>query len=414
MIRFLKSRLKAQFLSLVSFSFLAVGEPLFWLMGRRRGPAPKLSEMQSILVLRFDQIGDVVMTIPLLRELKKNSPRAHITVVVKPEIRDLILSCPYADEVLTFDWHLSKRSEDYKRRIRAFKFCATSLWHRRFDLAVIPRWDADWYCQTFVAYFSGARRRIGYSEDVDSIKKVHNHGYDRLLTQALHQKSPKHEVERSLDILRELGGIVGETHLEIWSNPTDDTWAQTWLNGKIAGNVPLIAFGPFVGNSILKKWPHTSFAALGCWLLSISGGRILVLGGFGDRTQAQQICDKIGPGAENLAGSCSLSQTVALLKRCALYIGDDSGPMHLASASGIPVIALFGPSCPHRFSPWTQKKQVLWKQLPCSPCSTAGAGENHADCCTVCLFPEPLCVQSITVGEVRAAVEKTGLFAAHL
>ena len=411
MIRLLKSQLKAWFLSLVSLGFLVIGEPLFWLMGQRRGTASELPKMKHILVLRFDQIGDVVLTIPLLRELQKNSPGAHITVVVKPEIYDLISLCPYADEVLTFDWHLSKRSQDYKRRLRAFKFCAAHLWHHKFDIAIIPRWDVDWYCQTFIAYFSGARRRVGYSEDVNLIKRIHNHGYDRLLTQFLHQKLVEHEVKRSLDILREIGGTATETHLEVWSAPADDNWAQTWLDETTNENGPLIAFGPFVGNSALKQWPHPNFAALGRWLLAAYGGRILLLGGSGDRTRAQRICDEIGQGAENMAGSCSLPQTIALLKRCSLYVGDDSGPMHLASAAGIPVVALFGPSCPHRFSPWTSRKQLLWKQLPCSPCSVAGTGENHADCCTVCIFPEPLCIQSITVEEVQEAIKRTGFFA---
>ena len=376
-IRSLKSGLKALFLSFVSLSTLALGEPFFGLLGMRRGAAalPKLTEYQRILVLRFDQIGDVVMTIPLLRELKRNAPQAQITLVVKPEIKDLVSACPYVDEVLTFDWHIPKRSLEYRRRLLALKFCFTHLWRRRFDLAIIPRWDADWYSQTFLAYASGARRRIGYSEDVDPIKQVHNHGYDRLMTQTLHRRAVTHEVERSLDILREMGGTVTVFGLELWTTASEDDWAQDWLQeNQITEDQPLFALGPFAGNSTLKKWPMQNFAALGRWLRDISGGRILIVGGLGNEKEAQRLCAEIGAGAFTQAGQCSLPQTVALLKRCALYLGDDSGPMHLASAVGIPVIALFGPSCPHRFGPWTPKKQVLWKQLPCSPCSV----ENDA------------------------------------
>lgn len=414
----LKSKGKALFLSLVSAACLAAGEPVFRLRGMRRGAGRTLPEMRRILVVRLDQIGDVVLTLPLLRELKRNAPLSRITLVVKPELRDLALSCPDIDEVLTFDWHLARRSQDYKRRLRAVKFCIVHLWPRRFDLAIVPRWDADWYCQTFIAYFSGAPQRIGYSEAVDPVKRIHNHSYDRLLTQCLPQKSVAHEAERNLDILRALGGTAAGTSLAACSAAADDDWAQAWLDeNAVDENAvsarPLIALGPFAGNSVLKQWPVSRFAALGRRLVA-GGGAVVVVGGGGDREQAERICAEIGPGAVSLAGAASLPQTAALLRRCSLFVGDDSGPMHLAAAAGIPVIGLFGPSCPHRFSPWTPKKQVLWHPLPCSPCSVVKAGENHADCCTVCIFPEPLCIQSITVEEVEAAVRKTALFAGRL
>ncbi len=411
MTRRLKSSLKALFLALVSAGTLALGEPLFWLMGRRRKAQPALADMRRILVVRLDQIGDFVLTTPFLRELKRCAPLARITLVVKPELAELALTLPDIDEVLTFDWHIARRSEDLGRRWRAVRFCVAHLWPRRFDLAIVPRWDADWYCQTFLAYFSGAQRRIGYSEDVDPIKRIHNHGYDRLLTQTLHEKSVAHEVERSVEILRALGGTIAETSLPNVSDAAADAWASAWVTGsEIPANAPLIALGPFAGNSVLKQWPLPSFATLGRRLIA-GGARLVVVGGPGDREQAERLCAEIGPSALVLTGA-SLPQTAALLRRCTLFVGNDSGPMHLAAATGIPVVALFGPSCPHRFRPWTPKAEVVWHQLPCNPCARAEAGENHADCCTVCIFPEPRCIQSITVEEVQAAIERTEVLAA--
>ena len=404
MIRFLKRNLNTLFHHLISLSSLVVGEPLFRLRGMRRGISlPELSQLGQILVIRLDQIGDFVMTTPLLRELRKNAPQARITLIVKPELHSLASACPYVDEVLTFNSHTSTRFLDIRRPSRALKFCVTHLWQRRFNLAIIPRWDGDWYYQTFLAYFSGSRWRIGYSEDVTPIKQIHNRGYDRLLTHALHRNILTHEVERNLAILQELGGTVRQTEAEIWSTAADDLWAQNWLEArnKPAGR-PWIAVGPFAGNSVLKRWPLQRFAQLGRWLISVSGGHILILGGAGDQAEAHQLCVDIGARTSNAVGQCSLPQTIALLKHCSLYIGVDSGPMHLASAVGIPVIALFGPSCPHRFQPWTPKKQVLWTQLPCSPCKI----QDHADCCTVCIFAQPHCIQSITVEEVQEAVKK--------
>ncbi len=406
MIRLVKKTLNSLFHHLISFSVLAVGEPLFRLLGMRRGISqPELSQVGQILVLRHDQIGDFVMTTPMLRELRNNAPQAQITLIVKPELYALASACPYIDEVLTFDWHTPTRFLDLRRPARALVFCVSRLWRHRFDLAIIPRWDGDWYYQTFLAYFSGSRWRIGYSEGVNPVKQVHNRGYDRLLTQVLHQSMLSHEVERNLAVLRELGGAVRKTNVEVWSTPADDLWAENWLRDRnTASDRPLIVFGPFAGNNVLKKWPLQNFAQLGQWLANNSGGHIVIVGGRGDQDQAQEICEEIGAKASNAASQCSLPQTISLLKRCSLYIGVDSGPMHLASAVGVPIIALFGPSCPHRFQPWTPKKQVLWNQLACSPCKA----QDHADCCTVCIFAQPHCIQSITVEEVQEAVKKAG------
>jgi len=405
MLRTLGNRIKGLLRFFVSISFtLTVGERFFRLLGMRpSGSLPELPYLQQILILRLDQIGDVVMTSALLRELRKNAPQARITLVVKPELRELVAACPYIDELLTFDCRTPKQFPELWRRSRALVFCLSHLWGRRFDLAIIPRWDVDSYYQTFLAYLSGASWRIGYSENINPIKQQLNLGYDRLLTHPIEEKTLLHEVERDLNILRALGGQVINEGLEIWTSPADEVYAQNQFDKmEAAGGGPVFALGPFVGGSSLKRWPLQDFVALGQWLQKTHGGSILILGRGEDQSEAQYLCKEIGCGAFSLAGQCSLPQTVALLKRCILYIGDDSGPMHLASAVGMPVIALFGPSCPHRFGPWTSNKQVLWKQLPCSPCVI----NNHVDCCSVCIFPQPQCIQSITLAEVQEAFEK--------
>ena len=100
------------------------------------------------------------------------------------------------------------------------------LWSRRFDLALVPRWDADHYHATFIAYFSGAPWRVGYSEKVIEHKYRVNRGFDRLLIHALEDGVLKHEVERSLDVLRLLGGKVQEDRPELWVGEADDAFAE--------------------------------------------------------------------------------------------------------------------------------------------------------------------------------------------
>src|SRR5512141_888224 len=117
-----------------------------------------------MLVVRLDEIGDVVLMSAFLRELRRNASDASITLVVKPGTRELVERCPYVNEVLPFDWGASGRMATLRLRARAAAMARKELWPRRFDLALHPRWDADYYQASFLTYFSGAATRVGYSE----------------------------------------------------------------------------------------------------------------------------------------------------------------------------------------------------------------------------------------------------------
>jgi heptosyltransferase-2 len=141
------------------------GEPFFKLMGMRRNKHDlNLAQVEKVLIVRLDEIGDVVMTTPFLRELRRNLPDAWITLVVKPAVYNLVERCPYVNEVLVYDWNTKHRLlKPLQRHWRALQLAWKHLWKRRFDLAILPRWDVDSYHGSFVLYFSGAPWRVGYS-----------------------------------------------------------------------------------------------------------------------------------------------------------------------------------------------------------------------------------------------------------
>jgi ADP-heptose:LPS heptosyltransferase len=103
----------------------------------------------------------------------------------------------------------------------------------------------------------------------------------------------------------------------------------------------------------------------------------------------------------NVVGKTTLRQTAALLKRCHLYVGNDTGAMHVAAAMDTPVVALFGSSCRHRFGPWGKGQAVLGPELACGPCIQA----HHLDRCVHCIFDRPHCMLDITVEQVQRVVE---------
>jgi ADP-heptose:LPS heptosyltransferase len=396
------ARRLARFLTSPHVTFL-IGEPALWLLdmrGRRR--KNDLSQVNQVLVVRLDEIGDVVLTTPFLRELRRNLPNAWITLLVKPAVHNLVELCPYANEVLTYDWSFSGDLTPLQRHWRVLRLAYCYLWPRHFDLAIVPRWDVDYYHATFVAYFSGARWRVGYSENVNEYKKQINGSFDRLFTHVLNDKTLRHEVEHNLDVIRFLGGTVQEQWLEMWSGEEDEAFVERVL--KSHGVYPedlLIAFAPGA-SAPTKMWPLPNFIEIGAWLKREYHARIVVVGGRGEEPLGQEIQWQLGDTAINVIGYTTLRQAGALLKGCHLYVGNCTGPLHLAAAAGVPVVEI---SChpvggsslhwnsPSRFGPWGVPHRVLQPEKTLEPC------------CEMCTVTQAHCIRCVTVERVKAAIE---------
>lgn len=393
------SRVAVRVLAVHTALIFLVGTFIFRLLGRGPDSATEGATPKAILVVRLDEIGDMVMTTPFLRELRLLYPDTFITLVVKPGIAALFELCPYVNEVLTFNQSGRSLERPFVLPVRALQFVIRSLWHRRYDIALLPRWDADYYYATFLAFFSGAPRRVGFSEKVIGRKSLVNQGYDCLLTERLIDEAPRSEIAHSLKMLHTLGSIKADDRQELWISTSDRVFAAQYLAETKRESDLLIGMGPSGGHSVLKQWPLENFAELGRRLHERYGATLLLFGGPGEQAMGQTLAGQIGPSALNSIGETSLRQTAALMELCQVYIGNDSGPTHMAAAMGIPVVAIFGSSCRHRFQPGG-KTSLVWRELPCSPCQVSG----HEDRCHVCIYGAPLCLTQITVEEVENAV----------
>ncbi len=381
----------------------AVGRPLYFLAGRRAHRQVSLKRARAILVVRLGEIGDTVLTTPFLRELRRNAPGAWITVVVKPEVLNLVELCPYVNEIVTFDWRVSGRAGTLKRHARALVLAATRLWRRRFDLALLPRWDVDYYHATYLTYFSGAARRVGYSEHVFQPKEQLNAGLDGLLTDVIDHRGAKHEVERNLDVLRFLGANVSDDHLEIWLDEEDRSFAQRVCAGEgIGPHDVVIALAPGAG-ALKRCWPIERFVELGRVLVREYDARLAVVGGPEDRHLGRQLESGLGPAVLDLAGRTSLRETAAVLERCQLAVSTDSAPMHLAAAAGSAVVEI---SChpragdtehynsPVRLHPWGVPYAVLQPEHAVGGCRDS------------CGSSGPHCILEIQPDQVLEAVRR--------
>jgi ADP-heptose:LPS heptosyltransferase len=378
----------------------AVTGPLLYGGVRTAASDIPIQDAGSILVVRLDAIGDLVLMSPFLRELRRLNPNAWITLVVDARFVNLVELCPFINEVLAFEPRRRFGFGKLELHIRALRLARQHLWQRQFDLALLPRWDIDYFHSAFVAYFSGALCRVGYSENVIPLKQQHDRGLDILFTRTLDDRTSKHDVERNLDFLGEVGGMIADDRLELWLSDDDRETARAALTSRgVTGNDLLVGIAPGAGHP-KRVWPLCRFIDVGRFLQQECGARLLIIGGPEDRESALQLQENLGTSAVSFAGEMTFRQTGALLEHVPLVVANDSAPMHLAAAAGAAVVDI---SChptsgdplhsnsPVRFHPWVEEYAVLQPPQAAEPC-TCG-----------CEWHEAHCILGISVASVREA-----------
>jgi ADP-heptose:LPS heptosyltransferase len=344
----------------------ALFEPLLAARGLRRR-TPTLSNARRILVVRLDRIGDFVLSTPFLRALRLACPQADISLVVSPAVYPLARSCPHVSRTLPFD--AGEPGKRLYRRWKTLTFARRYLWPLRCEWALLPRWDFDIWNGNFLAYFSGAPRRAGYPEGVSAIKASANKGADGLLTDCVRlDVAHRHEVLRNLGLLEGLGLSPGSPPLELWPTAQDERDADECLaQCGVQPRHRMLAVAPGSWEE-RKQWPLASYARLLDVLGRDADARCLILGGSEDRDLGQRLCEERAPAVVNLAGRLSLGGTAALLGRCVLYIGNDTGPKHMAAARGVPVVEIsahpedgdpWNALSPRRFGAWQVPSRAL-------------------------------------------------------
>lgn len=391
----------SSFIALLIFPIFYEG--FFLLSGRRRKSSKtKAHQLRKVLVIQPADIGDIILTSPFLRELRRFLPHAWIVLIIQPRMFNLVEKCPYVDEVLLFNWRAVKNWKTAFRGhilwwLQAIWITMRSLWKHHLDIAISLRWNND-PCKAaslILMHTSGAPQRIAYIDAPDSHKLYSLKDVNRLITQGPVRRFPKHEIELQLDILHFLGANPVDTKLEVWTSQEDERFARDVLNKYgIKDTDLLIAFAPGATWSY-RRWPTNRFIELGIWLQKSYKAYILIIAGKSERGLGVQV--EQGLQSErtiNLTGKTTLREMASVFKYCKLFVGNDSGPMHVAAAVGVSVVGLFGPGEYERFKPWGTNHEVIHLGLSCNPCS-----EN-------CLFNEPYCIKGITVSQVKRILSK--------
>lgn len=342
-------------------------------------------DAREILVVALAEAGDMVLLSVFLRGLRRLAPAARVTLVCLPSARVLYEASPDVDEVITYDAVAPRvlRPLLLPRRARAF---ARRQLARRFDLAIVPRWDTDHHLASLVALHSRAPRRLWHGERAYARKATLNAGFDTLFTDVVRSTDVAHEVERHLVMLHAMGAAAPSPELGLALTDDDRRRAADAL-ASIDATKPLIAFG--IGAAHPKRrWPVARFAEVGRALQRAHDARIVVVGGPADGPPQHDLLGELGASALGLAGPLTLRESAAVLARCRLFVGSDSAPMHLAAAMGVPCVEI---SChptggdplhnnaPERFAPWGVPSRIVRPAAAVPPC-TAQCDADVAHC----------------------------------
>ncbi len=351
---------------------------------------------KRLLIIKLISVGDVLFTTPAVRALRLGFPRAHLTYLVGSWSKGVIEDNPNLNEVIVYD--APRHSSDRWRAWLSTLSCLRRLRRKRFDLAVIFHRTSF---AGLLALLAGIPNRVGFDY----------HGQGRFLTRKVAYEVGKHEVDRYLDVVRCLGlspaGLW--TEMQVGDNERDYASELLRANGLKPGD-KMVAVLPGGGKNPgtfmpTKRWPADRFARLIDEMVRRFQVKVLLVGGPGDEEVINDVISQIQSPAVNLVGKTTFKQLAAVLQRCQLFIGGDSGPLHIAAAVGTSTVGIFGPSDPRLVAPRGKQHLAIWKHVPCSPCyrpDTVTGGQDFSSC-----FEGSLeCMKEITVNDVLQGVHR--------
>ncbi len=355
----------------------------------------------SFIIFRLDSLGDVVMTTPLFRELKRAHPESHCTVVVQGAYKSLLVTNPQIDEVLTLPriepaW----LPQGAKRLLSAALFYWTRLRKRSFDYAISPRWDVDEHLATWLCLLTNAAARVSYSEKTTPAKQRINCGFDGAFDLCLAPGPVQHETLRNVAIAEALGGRAAEARPEVRLTERDRRSAARLL-ANVSDSARLVAIG-IGARSPGRRWPLERYAAAANLLARQQPIQTVILCSPGERAEAQRLARALDSAPISVIGA-PLREVCAVLERCDLFLGNDSGCAHLAAAMNCRTIVISRHprdgdpnhfNSPLRFAPRCVQSRVL------QPASGLGG------CKAACVVVEPHCITGVSVEEVVTAAHE--------
>lgn len=346
----------------------------------------------NIAVISIAGIGNTLLATPAIKLLRDSLPESKITLIVsKSACCEILKNSPYIDEIVVFD------NKDITRKFFSSLALLLTLRKRKFDasLTVYPSNRIEYNLFAFLIH---AKRRITHSYPV---------GRFRTLAFLQNVKVPsvyaRHDVEQNLALLEPLGIAISKIQGNLLISIADDDmkYAQDFLiSHNITENEIIIGMHPGSGEQNAKRWEEDKFAELGDALFKRYVARVLVFGAKDEQPIKKEIFSLMKNKPILVDGT--LSQTAAIIAHCKLFISNDSGLMHVATAMEVPTIGIFGPTDLTRTRPWGNKHIAFRMEMDCSPCLKYPhfSTNSHIKC------QEVKCLKKVTADKVLEVADR--------
>ncbi len=332
--------------------------------------------IKRIVVRGPNWIGDAVMSEPALSAVRKLFPQAELTLLVKPAVAELFTGHPDVSHILVYDDCGQHAGLTGKWRL------ANALRRGRFDLAILFQ---NAFEAALLAFLAGIPRRYGYATD----------GRRLLLSDPIPRPGRaaiSHQVHYYLEMLRPLGCEEdAKSPRLVLFREEEAAMAKRLTESGVSGAELLIGLNPGSTYGGAKRWLPERFAETADRLAGQSGAKVLIVGARGEETLARAIAEKIQARTVVLSGQTSVRELMAAVKRCAVFVTNDTGPMHIAAAFGVPVVAVFGPTDWRTTAPFGTGHTLVRQPVDCSPCLLRECPIDHR------------CMTRVTVDEVYHA-----------
>lgn len=307
---------------------------------------------QNILVIDFGQLGDVVLSLPALRAIRKKFSRAKITIALGKPGADVIKLSGYANDTLVVDRVALRDGFKPLSLFRMFEL-VKEVRRRKFDFVI----DLHSLSETnLLGFLSGAPKRLYSRRHGRSLEYLANF-QPRPPAEA--ENSERHLVDRYLDVLIPLGIKEADRIPHLKTGKVDDATIEEILRkARVAPGTPLVGLFPGAGHPG-RRWPLEKFADLADYLIRNDGVRVLVFAGPEERPLVHEIRSGF-PSTTLIFDKLTIPQLAAALARLAVFVSNDTGPMHIAVAVGTPVVALLDRPTPNSFVPIEDHHRVMY------------------------------------------------------
>jgi ADP-heptose:LPS heptosyltransferase len=353
----------------------------------RKKNLPDVSSARRILALRLDRLGDLIMTLPALVELRRLAPEAEIELGVGSWNEEIARGLPFVDRVRVIDapWAAWGKQASWSKAARALRSASSP------DLVIDFQGDVR---VILLMALTRAPLRAGFSAT----------GGGHLLTHRGKWDEGKSWYRQNVDLLE---AIYPEASFPKIVEPYNFLSSEDRANGRRlladigigSPSCPLVGIHPSAGRTI-KEWEVEKFAALADRLVEATSGTVLMTGGPGDGDLVDAVGNRTKVATHRLVTDAGVRPFAALVEQLDLFVTGDTGPMHIAHAVGAPNLAIFGPSDPIRYGPESDegKHVVVRHPLYCSPCNMIR--KPPAECTR---RPTPECLERISVDQVEEA-----------